>query len=151
MRQLTLALALGVAAALPAIANEEGFRRDEMVAQWEAMPTQSTWVDEPTAEDRSYERASPQPAAFSRAGDGWAALDGWMRGDPTLRYWVMHRFDLDADGWLAGDEAMMARRAFYQIADTNRSDLITSEEFVAGWSLVRQELRSFYAVDLHDA
>lgn len=151
MRKLIIALALGAVAALPAIANEESFRLDEMAADWQATPAQTEWVDEPVAEDTDFDRAARAPIGFSYAGDGWPALDGWMRGDPTLRHWVMHRFDLDADGWLATDEALMARRAFYQIADSNHSDRITSEEFVAGWSTVRQELRSFYAVDLGDA
>ncbi len=151
MRKLILTLALGAVAALPAIANEESFRLDEMAAGWEGTPAQSEWVDEPGGEALEYDRAARAPIGISRVGDGWPALDGWMRGDPTLRHWVMHRFDLDADGWLTIDEALMARRAFYQIADTNRSDRITSEEFVAGWSTVRQELRSFYAVGLGDA
>lgn len=151
MRKLIIALALGAAAALPAIASEESYRLDEMAADWQATPAQTEWVDEPVAEDPDLDRAARAPIGVSRVGDGWPALDGWMRGDPTLRHWVMHRFDLDADGWLTTDEALMARRAFYQIADSNHSDRITSEEFVAGWSTVRQELRSFYAVGLGDA
>lgn len=151
MRHLVIAFALAGALALPAIASDDINRFEEMTMRWEATPGQSRWVEPAVLEPIYAEPIEAVAPGAARAGDGWAALDGWMRGDPTLRHWVMHRFDLNADGWLAGDEAMAARRAFYRIADTNRSDLITSEEFVAGWSSVRQELRSFYAVDLHDA
>lgn len=151
MRKLILTLALGAIAALPAIAGEESFRRDEMVSDWQATPAPSEWSDGPTFDDGYDEREARAPIGFSYAGDGWSSLDGWMRGDPTLRHWVMHRFDLDADGWLTTEEALMARRTFYRIADANRSDRITSEEFVTGWSTVRRELQSFYAIGTEGA
>ena len=89
----------------------------------------------------------PQPGG-ERYGEGWQRLDGWMRGDPLLRHWVTHRFDLDGDSWLSDEEGAMARRSFYAVADANDSGVISPDEFVAGWSSVRRELRRFYALDV---
>jgi len=151
LRTLVIAFALMSAVALPAIAEEENFRLDAMADQWAETGAQTIWRDEPVEAQPIAEPLTDQTAGFSYAGDGWPMLDGWMRGDPTLRHWVMHRFDLNADGWLSGDEAAMARRGFYAIADANRSDRITSEEFVAGWSVVRRDLQSFYAIGIDGA
>jgi len=91
--------------------------------------------------------AEPQPG-IDRVGPGWERVDGWMRGEPLLRHWVLHRFDLDGDGWLSDEEGAMARRAFYAVADGNRSGVINRDEFVHGWTTVRHELRRFYALDV---
>lgn len=149
MRKPVLALTLAATFALPAVAGEEPSRFDTPAPQWTAVPLQSPWRDAPVTDDRSDERPALRPLRI--AGEGWAALDGWMRGDPMLRHWVMYRFDLDADGGLAADEAALARRAFYAVADANRSGVISREEFVSGWSSARRELRSVYAVADVDA
>lgn len=161
MRTLVFAAALMGAVALPAIAEEQSYRLDVMTEGWATAAAETPWrdakleaesLDGDLPADEAMPPASIAPSpGFSYAGDGWPLLDGWMRGDPTLRHWVMHRFDLDADGWLTVDEAAMARRGFYAIADGNRSDRITSEEFVAGWSVVRRELQSFYAIGTNAA
>lgn len=150
MRNLIIALALGCAASLPAIASDMSERAYVFADDGAAIVADSEWVDEAPAEEPIVHEAPDRFGMFRYAGGGWAELDGWMRGDPILRHWVLFRFDLDADGYLAPDEAAMARRAFYEMADANRSDRITSEEFVTGWSAVRQELRGFYAVSEHD-
>lgn len=145
MRNLIIALALGGALSLPAIANDWSDSADAFAADGAAVLAEAQWTDDSPLGESSAGEAPDRFGMFRYAGGGWAELDGWMRGDPTLRHWVLFRFDLDADGNLAPDEAEMARRAFYELADTNQSDRITSEEFVAGWSAVRQELRGFYA------
>jgi hypothetical protein len=137
-------LALCCALSLPAVATDWSESAEALAVEGEAVAAQSEWVDDGPIVGRPRE----EPLPFVRDGDGWAALDGWMRGDPLLRHWVLFRFDLDADRHLTPSEAAMARRGFYQIADVNRSDRITSEEFVAGWLVVREELRDFYAVDI---
>lgn len=146
MRNLVLSFVLAAAAALPAVASDQSYRLDLMTQDWAQTDNQSMWVDEPAPAEPIY--GHPLDAApalrFAYTGGGWGALDGWMRGDPTLRHWVMFRFDLDADGALTPSEATAARRAFYEIADLNRSDRITSEEFVTGWMAAREELRGFY-------
>lgn len=161
MRTLVIAAALMGAVALPAIAEEQSYRLDVMTEGWATAAAETSWregsleaesLDDDLLVDEAIPRAATAPSpGFSYAGDGWPLLDGWMRGDPTLRHWVMHRFDLDADGWLTVDEAAMARRGFYAIADTNLSDRITSAEFVTGWSVVRRELQSFYAIGANAA
>ncbi|MFC3713693.1 hypothetical protein ACFOMD_14030 [Sphingoaurantiacus capsulatus] len=138
MRKLIIALALGGALSLPAIANDWTEQAETLADDGFALAGSDEWGEEPrlAAPDRF--------GQFRYDGSGWAELDGWMRGDPTLRHWVLFRFDLDADGQLTADEAAMARRGFYELADANRSDRITSEEFVSGWMAVRQELQGFY-------
>ena len=143
MRRLIAALSLGCALAAPAVAVGWHDDIDEFADGWTTEGPQSEWS---MAERPLDGRLAVPPA--DRAGDGWMLLDGWMRGDPLLRHWVLHRFDLDGDAWLTASEAEAAQRTFYQIADANGSGRITSEEFVDGWAQVRQELRGFYALDV---
>lgn len=150
MRNLVIAF-VAASAALPAIAGGQSFRLDIMADRWAATAAQSPWTEPSAAPVRALDRVVAATPGFAYDGEGWSSLDGWMRGDPTLRHWVLHRFDLDADGRLSPDEGGMARRGFYAIADVNRSDRITREEFVAGWSEIRRELQSFYAIGVDRA
>ena len=148
MRKLLAALSLAGLLAVPAIATDWNADLDDLARRW-ARPDapQSEWRDEP---DLPYlEGSLTEPVrAFAYAGEGWATLDGWMRGDPLLRHWVLNRFDLNGDTWLSVSEAATARRAFYSLADANRSGVITSEEFVSGWGMVRAAVFGGYGYAL---
>lgn len=143
MRKLFAALSLGCTLAVPAVAASLEEDIERLAHGWASAGPQSEWRH---YVDRPLDGRLAVPGAY-REGDGWLVLDGWMRGDPLLRHWVLHRFDIDGDGWLTSLEGEAARRAFYELADGNDSGRITSEEFVDGWTQVRQELRSFYALD----
>jgi hypothetical protein len=148
LRKLLAALSLACLLAVPAIATDWDAGLDDLARRWDRPDgPQSEWLDVPDAvypEGRLNEPIAP----FGYAGDGWATLDGWMRRDPLLRQWVLHRFDLNGDTWLSVPEATMARRAFYALADANRSGIITSEEFVYGWSTVRGAVLGGYGYAL---
>ena len=151
MRKLLAALSFACLLTVPAIATDWNADLDDLARRWDRSDgPQSEWRDDGDAPyaDAQYVEGRPNEsvAAFSYAGDGWATLDGWMRGDPLLRQWVVHRFDLNGDTWLSVAEATMARRAFYALADANRSGIITSEEFVNGWGTVRGAVFGAYAL-----
>lgn len=104
-----------------------------------------SWLDQAP---QPIERAAESSPADGRMDAGWHRLDGWMRGDPMLRHWVLNRFDLDGDALLSDQEAAMARRGFYVMADANRSGIINPDEFVSGWVRARQDLRRYYGFDV---
>jgi hypothetical protein len=139
LRKLSAALSLGCALAAPAVAAGLDDQLNWLVGHRAPAAMQSEW--QPVEPVR---QPGPWMTAVRR-GEGWASLDGWMRGDPVLRAWVVFRFDADADGWLSADEAEAARTAFYAMADLNGSGRMTSEEFVVGWAKARAELDSLYA------
>lgn len=145
MRKLVVALLLGGALSLPAVATDWDAELDELAGRWAATGApQSPWHDrQPQGEGAGY--AVPI-RAFAYAGSGWSTLDGWMKHDLLLRQWVARRFDSDADGALSVEEAATARRAFYLLADANRSGIITSEEFLNGWGTVRAAIINPYAL-----
>ena len=137
MRKLLAALSVACLLAVPAIATDWNAKVDDLAGHWDQPDgPQSEWREHPDAPYLEGRLIEPV-RAFAYAGDGWATLDGWMRGDPLLRHWVLHRFDLNGDTWLSVSEAAMARHAFYSLADANRSGIVTSDEFVSGWSTVR--------------
>ena len=112
MRKLLAALSLACLLTVPAIATDWNGELDDLAQRWDQPDgPQSEWRDAPYAPDLDGSVIDPV-RAFAYAGDGWATLDGWMRGDPLLRQWVLHRFDLNGDSWLSAPEAAMARRAF---------------------------------------
>lgn len=141
MRKLFAALWLAGAVAVPAVATDWNAGLDDFVR--DASP-QSEWRDGEWVSGTGEAFVDPI-RAFEYRGAGWVTLDGWMRGDPTLRQWVLLRFDADGDAALDVPEAAMARRAFYMLADGNRSGVITSDEFMNGWGTVRVALLGPYA------
>ena len=145
MRKLCVALWLASALTVPAIATDWDSELDRLAreAQTSTAP-QSEWREGEWVSGTGPRIIDPI-AAFEYRGAGWTMLDGWMRGDPTLRSWVLLRFDADGDEALSLPEAGMARRVFYTLADTNRSGVITSEEFMTGWGTVRVALLGPYA------
>ena len=149
MRNFLVALSLACALSMPAIATNWGAEIDGLANRWAAPNApQSQWrsgADETSLAGGGVHRLDPI-RAFTYAGSGWSTLDGWMRGDPLLRQWVLHRFDADGDGMLSINEAAMARQVFYTLADSNRSGIITSEEFLNGWGTVRAAIFDPYAL-----
>ena len=144
MRKLVFALLIGCGLALPAVATGWNAELDDLASRWAADAPQSSWREDgpPIAA-----RGHVDPIrAFAYAGRGWSTLDGWMKGDLLLRQWIAHRFDLDADGALSVEEAAMARRSFYLLADASRSGIITREEFLTGWGTVRAAIFDPYAL-----
>lgn len=141
MRKLFAALWLAGALTVPAVATDWNAGLDDFAR--DASP-QSEWRDGEWVSGTGEAFVDPI-RAFEYRGAGWVTLDGWMRGDPTLRQWVLLRFDADGDAALDVPEAAMARRAFYTLADGNRSGVITSEEFMNGWGTVRVALLGPYA------
>ena len=113
MRKLLAALPLACLLAVPAIATDWNAGLDDLARRWDRPDgPQSEWRDEPASPN--LEGLPIEPArAFAYAGDGWATLDGWMRGDPLLRQWLLHRFDLDGDSRQSVSEAASGRRAGY--------------------------------------
>lgn len=145
LRKLFAVLSLGCVLTAPSVAT--GWNDlESMARRWAPAAPQSEWGSAEAGSHR-YDLVETRPG-FSYFGDGWPVLDGWMRGDPLLRHWVLHRFDLNGDTWLSEPEARTARRTFYAMADGNGSGRMTSEEFVTGWMRVRQELHGFYALDV---
>jgi hypothetical protein len=143
LRKLMAALWLGGVLTVPAVATDWKNELDAVAR--EAAPAAPTeWREGDWLAGTGPGVADPI-RAFEHRGPGWVTLDGWMRGDPTLRSWVLLRFDADGDEALSTSEAAMARRTFYTLADTNRSGIITSEEFLNGWGTVRVALLGPYA------
>lgn len=136
MRSLLAALSLGCALAAPAVATDWNADLEHIATD---AGSQSPW--------RAADQIPLQPVmSVERRGEGWSQLDGWMRGDPVLRQWVIGRFDSNRDTWLSDAEASDARRTFYSMADLNRSGRLTSEEFVSGWAVAKGELLNLYAL-----
>lgn len=145
MRKLVAALWLCSVLTVPAVATDWNTEIDALAnAAAPAEAPQSEWREGQWLPGTGARVADPI-RAFEHRGPGWVTLDGWMRGDPTLRSWVLLRFDTNGDEALSTSEAAMARRTFYTLADTNRSGVITSEEFLNGWGTVRVALLGPYA------
>ena len=146
MRKLMAALALGGVLTVPAVATD--WKNEIETLAREAAPVegaQSEWRDGEWLAGTGPRIIDPI-RAFTYAGDGWATLDGWMRRDLLLRQWVLRGFDSDGDEALSAVEAAAARHGFYSIADSNRSGIITSEEFMDGWGTVRAAMLGPYAL-----
>jgi hypothetical protein len=141
LRKLFAALWLAGALTVPAVATDWNADLEDLTR--DAAP-QSEWREGEWVAGTGPGYVDPI-RAFEHRGAGWATLDGWMRGDPTLRSWVLLRFDADGDDALSVPEAGMARRAFYTLADANRSGVITSAEFIDGWGTIRVALLGPYA------
>jgi len=149
LRKLLTVLLLASGITAPAVAANWNDDLARVMRHWTPPAPQSAWRPDgiPDQTEAGYDPALIDPfVSHERRGAGWALLDGWMRGDPVLRQWVLSRFDANGDTWLSEDEAEVARRTFYSMADTNGSGRITSEEFVLGWAQARDELRRTYAV-----
>ena len=147
MRRLLTVLLLASGITAPAVATNWNDDLVQVMRHWTPSAPQSEWRPDRGREeaDAGYDPAVVDPfVSHERRGVGWAMLDGWMRGDPVLRQWVLSRFDANRDTWLSEGEAAAARRTFYAMADTNGSGRITSEEFVLGWVQARDELRRAY-------
>ena len=145
MRALIAALALGCVLTVPAVATDLDTHLDDLARRYaEPSGPLSTWQDGQWLRGQAPSQVDPI-RAFEYEGEGWATLDGWMRGDPLLRQWVLLRFDADRDEALSAPEAATARHTFYALADANRSGIITSDEFVNGWGTVRVAVLGPYA------
>lgn len=146
MHKLIAAMWLGCAVTVPAVATDWKAELDDLAREASAPAgPQSEWREGEWLPGTGARLVDPiRPFAYR--GSGWAMLDGWMRGDPLLRQWVLRGFDADGDEVLTAAEASVARHAFYSLADANRSGIITTEEFVNGWRTARDGLLGPYAV-----